>query len=512
MASAKIIWHRQSESFNLSAEYAINKYGEQIMCRRTVFAALFFICSLFAMTLMQCQSSDIKALIAAGEFTRAEGAIRELLEENRSLPEQERLDWEFELERMYRIRKDFTKSRADLEEYIREYLPDASEENFRKWEDSKALEYMSIDGQKKYFNYAHYNLFRIDKEAKAIKQAADQEKGTQKEKEFPLDQHIAEVIEAATHTGSRYVEPARMRIKQSITIDANVVPPGETVRAWIPFPREIKNRQLDIQILETSAPEYVISDKNDHLQRIIYFQQQSQRDQGLEFFVEYEYTAYGVYAPVTAEKVLPLPEDDILKEYLKEEPPHIIFTPELRDLSQSIVGEEQNPYRIAQKLFEWVDSNIPWASAREYSTIRNLSMYPYINRHGDCGIQTLLFITLCRLNGIPAKWQSGWEFQPPDDSMHDWGEIYFAPFGWLPMDVTYGLRDSPEEAHKWFYVNGMDSYRLIFNDAVSQPFFPAKNHPRSETVDSQRGEVEWDGGNLYFDQWDWHLEWKVISK
>ncbi len=84
--------------------------------------------------------------------------------------------------------------------------------------------------------------------------------------------------------------------------------------------------------------------------------------------------------------------------------------------------------------------------------------------------------------------------------MHDWGEIYFEPYGWILMDVTYGLRETDDEALKWFYLNGMDSYRLIFNDAYSQNFYPAKIYPRSETIDSQRGEVEWEGGNLYFDK------------
>ena len=49
--------------------------------------------------------------------------------------------------------------------------------------------------------------------------------------------------------------------------------------------------------------------------------------------------------------------------------------------------------------------------------------------------------------------------------------------------------------------------RLIFNDDISQTFDPPKTHVRSETVDSQRGEVEWQGGNLYFDQWTWHMDW-----
>jgi hypothetical protein len=79
------------------------------------------------------------------------------------------------------------------------------------------------------------------------------------------------------------------------------------------------------------------------------------------------------------------------------------------------------------------------------------------------------------------------------------------------MDVTYGLRQSSDVRLKWFYLNGMDSYRLIFNDSYSQPFYPAKVYPRSETVDLQRGEVEWRGGNLYFNQWDWKLEWQVME-
>jgi hypothetical protein len=37
-----------------------------------------------------------------------------------------------------------------------------------------------------------------------------------------------------------------------------------------------------------------------------------------------------------------------------------------------------------------------------------------------------------------------------------------------------------------------------------------KQHFRSETVDSQRGEAEWDGGNLYFDQWDYDFDAKLV--
>lgn len=29
---------------------------------------------------------------------------------------------------------------------------------------------------------------------------------------------------------------------------------------------------------------------------------------------------------------------------------------------------------------------------------------------------------------------------------------------------------------------------------------------RSEPYDFQRGEVKWNGGNLYFDQWSWRID------
>ena len=94
--------------------------------------------------------------------------------------------------------------------------------------------------------------------------------------------------------------------------------------------------------------------------------------------------------------------------------------------------------------------------------------------------------------------------------MHDWGWLYLAPYGWVPMDVTTGLLATDDEDLRWFYLGGLDAYRIAFNDDFGRPFVPAKTHFRSETVDSQRGEAEWRGGNLYFDQWDYAFDWQML--
>ena len=116
-------------------------------------------------------------------------------------------------------------------------------------------------------------------------------------------------------------------------------------------------------------------------------------------------------------------------------------------------------------------------------------------------------MTLLRLNGIPARWQSGWIFSDGAyDNMHDWGWLYLAPYGWVPMDVTFGRLNSGNPQLDAFYLGSFDAYRVAFNDDFSQPFVPPKEHFRSETVDLQRGEVEWRGGNLYFDRWDYDFK------
>src|SRR5258708_37823352 len=103
----------------------------------------------------------------------------------------------------------------------------------------------------------------------------------------------------------------------------------------------------------------------------------------------------------------------------------MVFTPAMRKFSREIVGTETNPSRITQKLFAAVD-RIPWAGAREYSTITNISDYALHAGHADCGQQTLLLMTLLRLNGIPTRWQSGWVFADDKydyDNMNGWAQV-----------------------------------------------------------------------------------------
>ncbi|MFU1825049.1 transglutaminase-like domain-containing protein, partial [Enterococcus faecium] len=82
--------------------------------------------------------------------------------------------------------------------------------------------------------------------------------------------------------------------------------------------------------------------------------------------------------------------------------PHIRFTPYLRNLADEIVGDESNPLKKARLIYDFVTTKIHYSFMREYFTISNISEYAATNLKGDCGVQAILFITLCRIAGIPA--------------------------------------------------------------------------------------------------------------
>jgi hypothetical protein len=280
-----------------------------------------------------------------------------------------------------------------------------------------------------------------------------------------------------------------------------MVPAGEIIRAWLPFPHA-NMRQQDIHLLSSDPPRYLLADTNAGLSSV-YLEKPSAGHQPTVFQIVFEVTCSAFYEPIDPARVQPADAGDpALAHFMGEEPPQIVYSDQVKKLSHDIVGDETNPYLKARRIFDWVYHNVPWTTAREYSTIECLPAYALHVGHGDCGIKAMTFMTFCRYNGIPARWETGWTTETMSD-MHDWCEIYLAPYGWVPVDVTYGVVDSPDERVKWFYFGGIDNFRFFANTDFDQPLYPAKTLYRSEIVDFQRGEVEWRGGNLYFNQWRW---------
>jgi transglutaminase-like putative cysteine protease len=454
--------------------------------------------------------SAVTELVTAGQFKAADARIDAALKQPGLSPDARRA-FEFQRERMQRVRLDFSLTADQDEAKVRKQIPDLTDAEFAHWDAHGFFEHMDIDGQRLYFNRSPSNLFHLSAAATARRKGGMDfvTSGLPKDVNDNYIDFDRKVIAQAKAAGKTSVLPQRVQVTQTLTVDADAVPAGKTVRAWIPYPRADAGQQENIQFISSQPSAHRIAPESA-LQRTVYLEQPAQAGKPTVFKITYEVTLYAQYhaidpSKVTAEKITPE-----LAPYVAERAPHVMFTEPLRVFSKQVVGDATNPYEIARRIFAAVDE-IPWAGAREYSTIPDISAYTLHAGHGDCGEQTLLLIALMRMNGIPARWQSGWTFTTGKyDDIHDWAEIYLVPYGWVPVDVTYGRLDSNDPELKWFYLGGLDNFRIAFNDDFSRDFVPAKQHFRSDTVDSQRGEVEWDGGDLYYNKWDYHFDWKIL--
>jgi transglutaminase-like putative cysteine protease len=451
----------------------------------------------------------IIAQIDAGHFKAADAAITQALSQP-ATSDRTHHALLFQRERMRRILLDFTLGADDVETRVRTSIPDLTDEEFAKWNAAGLFEHRVIDGKTLYFKRSPGNLFRLSPEA--VARRAVQTPITNGPMEI-LNAHQRAIYHAALSQHRTSVLPRRIRMTQILTVDADAVPAGETVRAWIPYPQAVPGQQQEIRFVSSEPAQHQIAPASA-LQRTVYLEKSAQAGSKTTFSITYEVTLLAQYHPIDPDQVLPATITPALAPFVAERAPHIVFTDAMRALSRKIVGDEKNPYRIAQKLFAAVD-RIPWAGALEYSTISNISDYALHAGHADCGQQTLLLMTLLRMNGIPTRWQSGMVFSDGDYSnIHDWGYLYLAPYGWVPMDVTTGLLHpaaTDDKALAWFYLGGLDAYRIAFNNDYGQSFVPPKKRFRSDNVDSQRGEAEWRGGNLYFDQTGYDFKWQILT-
>ena len=154
---------------------------------------------------------------------------------------------------------------------------------------------------------------------------------------------------------------------------------------------------------------------------------------------------------------------DLSRKYCREEGPWLVNEPELRELAHNLAENETRVLTIVKKFVAWIRDNIRYEFYESY-------LYPnetYAKLQGACADQATLFITLCRIYGIPAYLQAGCIYLPETQTSetyyggrmteslkqigwHAWAIAYVPPWGWLPVDLTYviGGFDDPFNAIK----------------------------------------------------------------
>jgi len=332
----------------------------------------------------------------------------------------------------------------------------------------------------------------------------EEENNIDNERQTELDDNITEM---KAH-GRR---KAKIRLKQSITPKVAISAQKAPFLAHLPLPRN-NNHIKHSEILSTKGAVLEIAD-NDACQRTIAYQTENNEDLFFEVEHSYEIEAnyYDLFKVMETQKDFPkrlsTEEQKKFQNELAEKSPHILFTDFLYKLLAELTTEDMTLVEKAYKIYEFVTTQVNYSYMKEYFTIPNISEYCASNQKGDCGVQAILFITLSRMAGIPAKWESGLYISEYTQGPHDWAKFYLPTIGWVYADASFGgsaYRGHNMERWKYYFGN-LDVFRMPANDDIQADFSIVKKQLRADPIDNQRGEFETSQRGLRFNELDWDV-------
>jgi hypothetical protein len=133
-------------------------------------------------------------------------------------------------------------------------------------------------------------------------------------------------------------------------------------------------------------------------------------------------------------EALPLKADK-RKEYLEATPSVQCDDAAIRNLAKKIAGKEPDPIKAARLLEKWVFKSLKKSMAANASTALDV----LDNKAGDCTEHSLLFVSLARAAGIPAREVGGLAYlegKKPLFGWHAWAEIHDGR-QWVSVDPTW---------------------------------------------------------------------------
>lgn len=409
--------------------------------------------------------SPLQALLQGGRLPEAAEMIRTLLAQD--IPDTLRARLLLETRRIDRLPRLYPYTRADILAQLRQAGHPISDGQLQQWEDEGRIDFRYIGGQKMYFEDVVPSL---------------QKNGTLP----PLPQPPAPAGECSLDDMIQEIMTER-EVTYRITAQHAIRPESFTAQpliAHLPYPLE-RDQQHHVQLLD-GTPHHIAG--TDALQRTASWR--GMLSPQASFHIRYQYDVTLQYArPLTA----PAPDQPLYPDA----PPPVSADlecpdPAIRALAQTLTEGIASPAAQAWAFYRYITERCTYAFVPDYMMLDHLETYVLLHRQGDCGLQALLFIHLCRSAGIPARWQSGMCINGNNSlGSHDWAQFYLPGWGWLFCDPSYGggaFRRGQSVRHA-FYFGNIDPARMAANADYLAPFVPDFPAFRHDPTDSQSGEI-----------------------
>ncbi|MDD1724310.1 MAG: transglutaminase domain-containing protein, partial [Methanospirillum sp.] len=295
---------------------------------------------------------------------------------------------------------------------------------------------------------------------------------------FPL-------IKANTSFDGWYGNPHTFIATNSVNLTRETLPENGTLRVWFPLPVETES-QRNISMISLQPVDYVVSgpETDGDLGEVCFdIPLEEMTGEYLNISAEYRFTTYERRFDVNPGSIRPYDTTSYLYRKYTASQPNIEITPEVTKLAESIIGNEQNPYRKAELIYEYIIRMYPYSNVpHAYLTASDIpeSTYMLQTGFGDCGTQSMLFAALCRSVGVPARSAGGYQLVPGIAGPHFWAEFYLPDYGWIPVDVTiaesadwaFNKTEEERDLFKEYFFGDLDPYRYTIQNDVDIPFSP----------------------------------------
>ncbi|MCI1664854.1 MAG: transglutaminase-like domain-containing protein [Atopobiaceae bacterium] len=370
--------------------------------------------------------------------------------------------------RMGRLASEFTLSRKQAIALLREEVPDLKGPTFDRLVRDRRIDWRYVGGKPRYMPGFIDSLRLYPDECPGLEPPAARDTRTRDD-----------MIRSMERRGS-----ASCRVTLRASISAEGVA-GRFVRAWLPFPQE-GPRQTEVRVLDATPG--VRLAPPDAPQRTAFWK----TSDSSSFEITYSYVS------TAGIRHLGRPDPGQPDFDLDEVQPHIVFTPYLRQLAHEIITDTYTPVERARAIYDYVTGHVDYRFQPPYMHLDAIADTTAKSLRGDCGCMAVLFITLCRIAGIPARWESGLYVSPDHVGPHDWAMFYVAPMGWLWADCSFGSH-ARADGNEWLrdhYFGSLDPWRMVSNSEFFSPLTPVDTAVRDDPYDNQLGEMSVDGHGL----------------
>jgi transglutaminase-like putative cysteine protease len=138
--------------------------------------------------------------------------------------------------------------------------------------------------------------------------------------------------------------------------------------------------------------------------------------------------------------------------------------------------ETNNTFLLAKNLFVWLKENIQYQTHPNDEGVQPAAITLY-NKVGDCDDLSFLYVSLCRVLGIPARFIRGYLLTSYDNgtaiaTAHAWVEVYVGGSvghdGWIPVECACVTNSIEADINQNFGVESAFHLRLFVDDGSNE--------------------------------------------